>query len=242
MRHPSSFLASVVLISALAAAVPAAAQIPAGGGGPAVEYSADFKIQNYGPKMRGRMYGAPGRERRETPDPWGGTTLILRYDRGVVWTIYPNGGYTEFPLRPPGAAAPPPGALPPGLARIEEDDINDVPATKYAFPPSPTGPGGEVWISREGIALRVDTRPGPGVREVRFELDNVRYGPLNPGIFELPPGARRMNPPLPPMAGAPQMAPQTAPPRPPQSQFPQAQPQPPPQQAPQAQPQPILPR
>lgn len=228
MRHPPFFVATAALIVALGAAEPAWAQMPPVGGGPAVEYSADFKIQNWGPKLRGRMYGAPGRERRETPDPWGGTTLIIRYDRGVVWTIYPNGGFTEFPLRPPGAAAPPPGAPPPGLARIEDDDINDVPATRYAYP------AGEIWLSHEGIALRIDQRPGPGAREVRFELDNLRHAPLNPSIFELPQSARRINPPMPPMAGMPQMQP------PPQGQPPQGQP--PQTQSPQAQPVPVLPR
>jgi len=198
MRHPSSFLALAVL--AALAAGPVRAQTPPAGGGPAAGYSAEFKVQNYGPKLRGRIYGAPGKERRETPDPWGGTTLILRYDLGVAWTVYPGGGaYVEFPLRPAGAPALAPGSPPPGLAPIENDDINDVPATKYAFPATASGPGGYIWLSPEGIALRIDARPRPGDPEIRFELDNLRYAPQNPALFELPPGARRMNPP--PTAG-----------------------------------------
>jgi hypothetical protein len=76
---------------------------------------------------------------------------------------------------------------------IENDDINDVPATKYAFPATATGPGGYVWLSAEGIALRIDARPRPGDPEIRFELDNLRYAPQNPALFELPPGARRLH-------------------------------------------------
>lgn len=193
MRHPSSFLALGFLAALLA--LPASAQTPPGGGGPAAEYTAEFKVQNYGPKLRGRVYGAPGKERRETPDPWGGTTLILRYDLGVAWTIYPGGGFAEHPLRQPGGPAPAPGSPPPGLAPIENDDINDVPATKYSFPATATGPGGFVWLSPQGIALRIDAQPRPGDPEIRFELDNLRLAPQNPALFELPPGARRMNPP-----------------------------------------------
>ncbi len=194
MRHPSSLLLLAIL-SALVA-VPARAQTPPGGGGPAADYTAEFKIQNYGPKLRGRVYGAPGKERRETPDPWGGTTLILRYDLGVAWTVYPGGGaYAEHPLRQAGTSAPPPGSPPQGLMPIENDGINDVPATKYAFPATATGPGGFIWLSPQGIALRIDARPRPGEPEVRFELDNLRLEPQNPALFELPPGARRVNPP-----------------------------------------------
>jgi hypothetical protein len=80
------------------------------GGGPAADYTAEFKVQGYGPKLRGRVYGAPGKERRESADALGRfATLIFRYDLGVAWTILATGPYyTEFPLRPPGVPAPVP--------------------------------------------------------------------------------------------------------------------------------------
>lgn len=230
---------SVAAVGAVLAAGEAPAQYPPpapqgtgiGGGGPAADYTAEFKIQNFGPKVRGRVYGAPGKERRETADPWGGSTMIFRYDLGVAWLILPGAPrYTEFPLRPPGSPALPPGAVPPGLARIEDDDINDIPATKYAFPPTPAGPGGHVWLSREGIALRIDGQPRPGFPEIRFELDNLTYAPQNPNLFELPAGYQRIEPPMPPTAAAPQgMPPQGMPP---QGQPPQYAPPPVPQGAP----------
>lgn len=191
MRHG---LFGLVLAAAMASAG-AMAQTPPAGGGPNAEYTAEFKVQGYGPKLRGRAFGAPGKERREIADPQGGATLIFRYDLGVAWTILPTGPYyTEFPLRPPGTPAPPPGAVPPGLSRLESDDINDVPATKYAYP------GGEIWLSTEGIALRIDGVPRPGYPEIRFELDNLRVGPQNPALFELPQGYTRFDPSQPPPA------------------------------------------
>lgn len=197
MRHG---LIGMVLAAALAAALASAgasAQTPPVGGGPNAEYTAEFKVQGYGPKLRGRVYGAPGKERRESADPWGGSTLIFRYDLGVAWTILSTGPYyTEFPLRPPGTPAAPPGAFPPGLTRLESDDINDVPATKYAYP------GGEIWLSAEGIALRIDGVPRAGYPEIRFELDNLRRGPQNPALFELPPGYTRFDPSAPPPAAS----------------------------------------
>lgn len=193
MRHG---LIGLVLAAAMANGT-AEAQTPPVGGGPAAEYTAEFKVQGYGPKLRGRVYGAPGKERRESADPWGGTTLIFRYDLGVAWTLLKTGPYyTEFPLRPPGTPAPVPGAVPPGLTALKSDDINDVPATKYAYP------GGEIWLSAEGIALRIDGVPGPGYPEIRFELDNLRLGPQNPGLFELPQGYTRFDPQNPPPPAA----------------------------------------
>jgi hypothetical protein len=194
-------LTMVCAAAALAQSPPPGA---VGGGGPGADYTAEFKVQGYGPKLRGRVYGAPGKERRETADPWGGSTMIFRYDLGVGWVIPSSGPYyTEFLLRPPGTPVLPPGSVPPGLARIEDDDINDVPATKYAFPPTGTGPGGYVWLSREGIALRIDGQPQPGFPEIRFELDNLRYGPQNPALFELPAGYRKFSPQPAPVASGP---------------------------------------
>jgi len=234
-------MAALAAGQALAQQAPPAPGVPQGtgigGGGPAVDYAAEFKIQNFGPKVRGRVYGAPGKERRETPDPWGGSTIIFRYDLGVAWLIVPGGPrYTEFPLRPPGSAALPPGVVPPGLARLEDDDINDIPATKYAFPPTPSGPGGQVWLSREGIALRIDGQPRPGFPEIRFELDNVTYAPQNPNLFELPAGYQRIDPQMPPTAAAP---PQGLQPQFPPSQYPPPQYMPPQPQAPQYAPPPV---
>ncbi len=190
-------VAGLVLVAALASSG-ALAQTPPAGGGPAAEYTAEFKVQGYGPKLRGRVYGAPGKERREIADPTGGTTLIFRYDLGVAWTLLATGPYyTEFPLRQSGAPPPPPGAVPPGLTRLKDDDINDVPATKYAFPGNP---GGEIWLTPEGIALRIDGRPRGDMPEIRFELDNLRMGPQNPGLFELPQGYTKYDPSAPPPA------------------------------------------
>jgi hypothetical protein len=192
MRHG---LIGLVLAAAMASGTAEAQTPPPIGGGPAAEYTAEFKVQGYGPKLRGRVYGAPGKERRESADPWGGATLIFRYDLGVAWTILRTGPYyTEFPLRPPGTPAPAPGAMPPGLSRLESDDINDVPATKYAYP------GGEIWLSAEGIALRIDGVPRAGYPEIRFELDNLRVGPQDPALFELPQGYTRFDPSQPPPA------------------------------------------
>ncbi|MCC7048842.1 MAG: hypothetical protein IT562_19160 [Alphaproteobacteria bacterium] len=244
MLFPRAALATLVSCAILAAsgAGRVAAQTPppasaVWGGGAAADYTAEFKIQNFGAKLRGRVYGAPGKERRETADPWGGSTMIFRYDLGVAWTILPNSRfYTEFPLRPPGTRPVPPGTLAPGLARIEDDDINDIPATKYAFPASPAGPGGYVWLSREGIALRIDAQPRPGFPEIRFELDNLRHGPQNAALFELPPGYQRVNPAAPPpmASGAPPGAPPPA--APPRGMPPTGMPPPgmPPRAAPQA--------
>lgn len=228
MHDPWAFLTTRtgIAIAALALAVAAGgaeAQTapPAGiGGGPNAEYTAEFKIQGNGPKARGRVYGAPGKERRETADSFGGSTLIMRYDLGLVWTLLPNQTYTEYALRPPGMAPLPPGSPPPGLTRIEDDDINDVKATKYAFPATPGGPGGYVWLSREGIALRIDGMPRPGEPEIRFELDNLRYGPQSAALFDPPPGYRKLEPPAPPPpAPQSQVQPNQTPPGAPRSPY-----------------------
>src|SRR5262249_18729775 len=92
----------------------------------------------------------------------------------------------------------PPTGAPPSLTFLEQDDINDVPASKYRFPGPPGGIGGEIWLTEDNIALRIDSRAWPGAPEIRFELDHLVRGPQNPALFEIPAGYRKAPPPPPP--------------------------------------------
>lgn len=200
MRQQTAVLLALAAVLGLGASAGRAQSPPAApAAGPRSDYTAEFKLQGYGgPTVRGRVYGAPGKERREIADIWGGTTLILRYDLGLAWTLVAGRPfYGEFPLSRPETVAP--GAVPPGLVFRERDDINDVPASRYDFPPTSGGPGGEVWLTEDGIALRIDGRAVPGAPEIRFELDNLVRGPQNPALFEVPPGYRKMGAPPPPV-------------------------------------------
>ncbi|MCK6449480.1 MAG: hypothetical protein L6R19_01265 [Alphaproteobacteria bacterium] len=211
MRQKTAMLlALAALIGPGAAGARAQTPPTAPVGGPRAEYTAEFKLQGYGgPKVRGRVYAAPGKERREIADIWGGTTLILRYDLGLAWTLVAGRPfYSEFPLSRT-EPAPAPGAVPPGLVFRERDDINDVPASRYDFPAAAGGTGGEIWLTEDGIALRIDGGAAPGAPEIRFELDNLVRGPQDPARFEVPQGYRKLGaPPPPPLA-------QPAPPAPP---------------------------
>jgi hypothetical protein len=207
MRHGNSarYALPLALLLVLGSGAAGWAQTPpVAGTGPKADYTAEFKLQGYGgPTVRGRVYGAPGKERREIADVWGGTTLILRYDLGLAWTLQAGRPfYTEFPLTRPAAGAAP-GAPPPGLVFRENDDINDVPAAKYDFPAVPGGSPGEIWLTPDGIALRIDARAVPGASETRFELDHLVRGPQDPALFEIPPGYRKVPGPPPPEVAQP---------------------------------------
>lgn len=203
MRHGISVLVALPVALFLALGQPRAQTVPPSAvppsGGPRADYAAEFKLQGYGgPTVRGRIYGAPGKERREIADIWGGTTLILRYDLGVAWTLVAaRPFYAESPL----SGQPAAGA--PGLVFREHDDINDVPASKYEYPAPPGGIGGEIWLTEDGIALRIDGRAWPGAPEIRFELDKLVRAPQNPSLFEVPPGYRKQPSPPPPEVAQP---------------------------------------
>lgn len=53
---------------------------------PKVEYSADRIMETEQMTMESRVYHAPGKVRTET----GGSIMIMRFDKGVMWTLMPS--------------------------------------------------------------------------------------------------------------------------------------------------------
>src|SRR5688500_5638014 len=76
------------------------------------EFSADFSISAETPvgpqKMTGKLYSAPGKERREVQGPGGSSqTTIMRADKSVVWVLLPDNQYVESPI----SSSPPAGTV-----------------------------------------------------------------------------------------------------------------------------------
>jgi hypothetical protein len=168
------------------------------------EYAADYVIEGQGMATSGRLYAAPGKERREMTGPSGPLVIILRHDRRLVWTLMPAyRSYTE-------AVAPPATEAMSDLRLTAEgeEQIEGVSAVKYRLPPAATGGAGDeqagfVWLTANGIPMRIESRLPHGARTVAVSvtLRNLHVGPLDPNLFEVPPDYRKVALAPPPPSG-----------------------------------------
>jgi len=207
-------LPAAVLVAAFATCRPASAQLlglehylsP-----PTVDYSADV-IMTYSDDssaagndeaIKGKVIRAREKERREMTVEGDLEILIVRLDRKVVWSISPEEKlYVESSLDEALGRAPGPGGKvhepEVSLQTIGTEAIDGVQATKRKIvgkdvDGSPID--GILWVSEQGIVLRVDSNvvdEDGKHHTVRMELHNLRIGPQDPKLFEIPADYKRV--------------------------------------------------
>jgi hypothetical protein len=168
--------------------------------GPRAEYSANQTIETADMSMKGRVYYATGKERREMVTDGGKMTMILRQDKKVTWMLMPEESvYREMPLQQgPANSGDLSGYKILESSRVGEETVNGVPATKYkVIMQAPDGAkmGGFHWLSKDSIALKADmiaVDQGSKTR-LKFELSDLRVGRQDPSLFEVPAGYSKMD-------------------------------------------------
>ena len=185
--NTQSFLTAVGLL-ALAGSSPApAATLPA----PTVEYSADRIMETDQGTFEGKVYSAKDKERSETHLQGMQTVMILRRDRQVGWTLMPTQKmYRQMDLA---KAAEQSASVPQDVVDITEEGPESVEghaATKYKMVMKDRSAGGLIWITAEGIPVKMDmlSKSGSARTRVTVTLKNLQIGPQDPQLFEVPEG------------------------------------------------------
>lgn len=196
-------LSCLLLVAALVGAQPARAQQLLGD--TRVPYSADRTVVTGGKTYVGRVYASPGKQRHEENINGLPIVAILRADKKLAWLELADLHiFTDF--RFPDAISDYASQDQLG-APIGSEPVAGLMAKKYRIERQGADGSqmfGYAWINDEGIVLKLDgSFIAPNGRETKasYELSNVRRGPQQPGLFELPPGMTR----LPPEAVAPLM-------------------------------------
>jgi hypothetical protein len=180
-----------VLVSLLFTGVPASA---AGLPEPKVEYSADSVMETEEATITSKVYQAAGKKRIEQRAAGGRQIMILRQDRQVMWLLMPDERmYMEHALK----ESDDPEALDIETTVVGPDVVDGRPATKYktiARRPDGLKLGGFTWITADGIPMKMDLLAIEGSTKTRMkmELKNVATGKLDPGLFEVPAGYRKL--------------------------------------------------
>lgn len=193
MRTLFRSLLALLLVAAFAS--PAFARLA---GDTEVPFSADRTVTFKGKIYVGRVYAAPGKQRHEQDVNGLHPVLILRADRQIAYLMLPELHiYTELAF--PKAVTEYGGAEQLGKP-VGEDRIAGQKVVKYRVEREGSDGSmldGWVWMTPDGIVMKLDgtyTDAGHKPTEGTLELSNVKPGPQDPSLFEVPPDMKELPP------------------------------------------------
>ena len=187
---------TVSVLAVLGSWALAAAAWSAGLEPPRVEYSADQTISSDGHVFESKVYHARDRQRMEMRAAQGAQVFITRHDKKVSWVLMPEqNSYMEMPLAQARKDAP--NDLRDCSMKIRKagsETVDGHSATRNdieATCPDNSRYDGSMWITRDGIPVKIDATAregsGKGTR-VLVELKNLKIGRQDPALFEVPAG------------------------------------------------------
>lgn len=156
---------------------------------PTVEYSADRFIETESGNFDGKVYAAKDKERMEMHMGDMKTVMILRRDKQLGWSLMPmQKMYQQIDFA---KAAQQSGAAPDDQVEITEvgtETVEGFASTKYKMMMKDGSAGGFIWVTQEGIPVKMDllSKSGREKSRITMTLKNLTIGSQDPQLFELP--------------------------------------------------------
>jgi outer membrane lipoprotein-sorting protein len=168
---------------------------------PTVEYSADMTMASDQGAMTSKIYYAlGGKQRWEMNGQGQNVIMITRLDKKVAWTLMPQQStYMEMSLS---------DASKKSGTNVNECDmdissqgsetVNGVKATKSKVAmscPDNTKYDGTMWVTKEGIMVKMDAVAGQGSNKghMKIDLTNLKIGSQDASLFEIPAGYQKFS-------------------------------------------------
>ncbi|WP_116812620.1 DUF4412 domain-containing protein [Steroidobacter cummioxidans] len=155
---------------------------------PTVEYSADRVIETGKGTFEGKVYAAKDKERTETSMQGMRSVMIVRRDQQLGWMLMPaQRMYQKLDL----AQAQQQSGSQPNDVEITEvgsDTVEGIAATKYKMIMKDGSAGGFLWITPEGITVKMDmlSKDGRDKNRTTVTLKNLVIAPQDTALFEPP--------------------------------------------------------
>ena len=168
--------------------------------GPKVAYTAVSSMETEAGAMNGRVYSAPGKERREMEQRGKKMITITRQDKKVTWMLMPEQKmYMEMPME--GGRPSNPESISSykiDATEVGPETVNGIKATKSKVVMTDSKGnkmGGFMWRTSDGIAVKTDILAiGSGNKmRMKSELTNLKVGHQDPALFEIPAGYAPMS-------------------------------------------------
>lgn len=163
-----------------------------------VDYTADSVLKIDGMEVISRVYHSGSKERMEQEMDGAAQVIIVRTDKKLAWVLMPQMQmYMEIGYDALGAAAYDPGEMDYTLVAEGTESVAGVTAAKYRM--TAVGRDGKrfegyIWLGPGNIMVRIEAASkGNGKTErVKMELRNLRIGPVDRSLFEVPKGYTKM--------------------------------------------------
>jgi hypothetical protein len=166
-----------------------------------VEYSADWNMETAEGAMKGKIYQAPNKERREMSDGGEKMVMIMRRDKKKAWNLMPSESmYFEMNLSDPKVGKDDPMNYDIEQTVIGPDTVNGVKTTKSKIimkekKTNGSKMGGFWWMTKDNIMMKLDViSVDKGKKDrMKMELDNLKVGKQDAALFEVPSGYTKMD-------------------------------------------------
>lgn len=177
-------------------AAPALAMQPA-----SVEYSADWNMETAEGAVKGKVYQAPNKERREMNMGGDKMVMILRRDKKTAWNLMPSEKmYMEMKLSDPKVSKDDPMNYDIEQTVIGPETVNGVKTIKSKVimkekKPNGAKMGGFWWMTKDNIMMKLDViSVDKGKKDrMKMELDNLKIGKQDASLFEVPSGYSKLD-------------------------------------------------
>lgn len=188
-----------VLFTVLPGMLPAA-DLPAGWSEPTVAHQGIRVIKAGGQTIESRYhYRPPGLHREEMSHEGMSIAMVIRQDRGVIYTFLPHNMYMETSIDQPGMMGerdPIPDTD--SIVEFEEvgqEEINGWPTTRYHVITMDEGQRaeGDFWVTEHWIPIRMEFNSSeqPG-ETMSMEIRDLLIVEQDPALFEVPAGATKL--------------------------------------------------
>jgi hypothetical protein len=157
---------------------------------PTVAYSADRTIETEAGTMTGKVYATRGMERSETTMSGMTTVMILRHDKQLGYMLMPaQHMYQQLDFAQARKQSGSQAADSVDITQVGTETIEGHSTTKYKMLMKDASGGGFIWITSDGIAIKMDLLSKNAREKTRMTvtLTNLQIGAQDPQLFEVPP-------------------------------------------------------
>lgn len=155
---------------------------------PTVEYSADRTIETGQGTFEGKIYATKDKERTETRMQGMDSVMIVRKDQQLGYMLMPaQRMYQKLDFQ---QAQKHSGSQPNDveITEVGSDSVEGIAATKYKMIMKDGSAGGFLWITPEGITVKMDmlSKDGRDKNRTTVTLKNLIIGPQDAALFDPP--------------------------------------------------------
>ncbi|MGI9331180.1 MAG: LolA family protein [Gammaproteobacteria bacterium] len=158
-------------------------------------FSADATLETEEMTANAKVYYQPGMVRDELNMGGQQIVTINRFDLNKVWMIMMQSMYMEVDPEQGSDQAPQYELV--SREIIGRETVNGMDTTKYksVYKTKDGRFGGFTWYTDDNIAVKafMVSETNGDKQRVKYEFSNLQRGPQDPSLFELPPGAQKMN-------------------------------------------------